>query len=151
MEKITKPQNKFQARRNITHGMYDVALLMANVSQLKSILDTQSHPYYILLVSLLGASIALHITSAILLYVLLIIEKNAENKRRHFEEMNKQEKDNLDSNKNMVKSLTNCSVCSESQQSCRCWKIYRIDYVATMCVFAVTVINIFITAFGSKL
>jgi hypothetical protein len=54
-------------------------------------------------VSLLGASIALHITSAILLYVLLIIEKNAENKRRHFEEMNKQEKDNLDSNKNMVK------------------------------------------------
>jgi hypothetical protein len=31
MEKITKPQNKFQARRNITHGMYDVALLMANV------------------------------------------------------------------------------------------------------------------------
>jgi hypothetical protein len=23
--------NKFQARRNITHGMYDVALLMANI------------------------------------------------------------------------------------------------------------------------
>jgi hypothetical protein len=151
MEKKTKPQNRFQDRRNVTHGMYDVALLMANVSQLKSILDTQSHPYYNLLVSLLGASITLHITSAILLYFLMIKEKNAENKRRHFEELNKQEQNNLDSNKNMVKSLTDCSVCSESQQSCRCWKIYRIDNVATMCVFAVTVINIFITAFGSKL
>jgi hypothetical protein len=68
----------------------------------------------------------LHITSAILLYVLLIIEKNAENKRRHFEEMNKQEKDNLDSNKNMVKSLTNCSVCSESQQS---WQVYISSFI----------------------
>jgi hypothetical protein len=39
MQNTTKVPNKFQARRNITHGMYDVALLMANVSQLKSVLD----------------------------------------------------------------------------------------------------------------
>jgi hypothetical protein len=36
--------------------MYDVALLMANVSQLKSVLDAQTNPYYIPLICLLTAS-----------------------------------------------------------------------------------------------
>ena len=148
--KPTAP-NKFQARRNITHGMYDVALLMANVSQLKSVLDEPTHPYYILLICLLAMSLTLHITSAILLYFLMIKEKNAENKRRHFEELNKKEQANLDSNENIGKNITYCPNCSEQQESCECWKVYKIDVVATMFVFAVTVINVFITAFaGTK-
>jgi hypothetical protein len=141
--------NKFQARRNITHGMYDVALLMANVSQLKSVLDAQTNPYYIPLICLLTLSITLHITSAILLYFLMIKEKNTQNKRRHFEELNKKEKANLDSNENIGKSVTYCSVCTEPHESCQCWKIYKIDVVATMFVFAVTVINVFVTALSS--
>jgi len=149
MQNRTATPNKFQARRNITHGMYDVALLMANVSQLKSVLDAQTHPYYIPLICLLALSITLHITSAILLYFLMIKEKNAENKRRHFEELNEKEKAHLDSNENMGKTVTYCSVCSEQQESCECWKVYKIDVVATMFVFAVTVINVFITAFAS--
>ena len=141
--------NKFQARRNITHGMYDVALLMANVSQLKSVLDAQTNPYYIPLICLLALSITLHITSAILLYFLMIKEKNAENKRHYLEELKKKEKAHLDSNENIGKSVTYCSVCTEPQESCQCWKIYKIDVVATMFVFAVTVINVFVTALAS--
>ena len=151
MPKRPGAPNKFQARRNITHGMYDVALLMANVSQLKSVLDTPTNPYYIPLICLLVLSITLHITSAILLYFLMIKEKNAENKQHYLEELNKKEKANLDSSENIGKSATYCSDCSEPHASCQCWKVYKIDVVATMFVFAVTVINVFVTALaGTK-
>ncbi|XP_052100351.1 uncharacterized protein LOC127734488 isoform X3 [Mytilus californianus] len=79
--------NKFQSRREVTKGLYDVALLMANVSQLKSVLDSDDSTYYMALVCLLSLSISLHLISAILLYVLLIIEKQTKNKQQHESEI----------------------------------------------------------------
>jgi hypothetical protein len=52
----------------------------------------------------------------------MIKEKNAENKRRHFEELNKKEKANLYSIENIGKIVTYCSDCSEPQESCQSLK-----------------------------
>ncbi len=63
----------------MTLGMYDVALLMANVSQLKSVLDYGGYKYNTAIIILLGVnSIGFHFISAILLYVMFVIDRNAE-------------------------------------------------------------------------
>ncbi|CAC5420276.1 unnamed protein product [Mytilus coruscus] len=151
-------KNKFQSRREVTKGLYDVALLMANVSQLKSVLDSDDSTYYMALVCLLSLSISLHLISAILLYVLLIIEKNAKNKQQH-EAVNINSKERYQTQQSTstptpayesVKTAV-CTNCSAVTTCCRCWKIYKIDIIATFCVFGVTVLNIFITAFGSSI
>ncbi|XP_063433206.1 uncharacterized protein LOC134715164 isoform X4 [Mytilus trossulus] len=138
--------NKFQSRREVTKGLYDFALLMANVSQLKTVLDTKDTTYYTTLVCLLSISISLHLISAILLYVLLIIEKQTKNKQQYD---NEQSTPKQTSATESVKTAV-CTNCFAVTSCCRCWRIYEIDIIATLCVFGVTVINIFITAFYSS-
>ncbi|XP_052100350.1 ninjurin-1-like isoform X2 [Mytilus californianus] len=150
--------NKFQSRREVTKGLYDVALLMANVSQLKSVLDSDDSTYYMALVCLLSLSIALHLASAILLYILLIIEKNAKNKQQH-DAVKINSKEGYQTKQSSLKQTPAnesektavCTNCFAVTPYCRCWKIYKIDIIATFCVFGVTVLNIFITAFGSSI
>ncbi|XP_071166505.1 ninjurin-2-like isoform X1 [Mytilus edulis] len=151
------PTNKFQSRREVTKGLYDVALLMANVSQLKSILDSKDNTYYTALVCLLSFSISLHLISAMLLYVLLIIEKQTKNKQQQNSEgINKKEGNQTQQSTPKQTPATEsvktavCTNCFAVTPSCRCWQIYKIDIIATLCVFGVTVINIFITAFYSS-
>ncbi|XP_071166502.1 ninjurin-2-like [Mytilus edulis] len=150
--------NKFQSRREVTKGLYDVALLMANVSQLKSVLDSKDSRYYTALVCLLSLSISLHLISAILLYVLLIIEKQTKNKQQHDSEgINKKEGNPTQQSPTRQTSTTEsgktavCTNCFAVTPCCRCWQIYKIDIIATFCVFGVTVLNIFITAFCSSM
>ncbi|XP_063431227.1 uncharacterized protein LOC134713869 isoform X2 [Mytilus trossulus] len=150
--------NKFQSRREVTKGLYDVALLMANVSQLKSVLDSKDNTYYTALVCLLSLSISLHLISAILLYVLLVIEKQNKNKQQHDSEgINKKEGIQTQQSMTRQTSATGsvktavCTNCFAVTPCCRCWQIYKIDIIATFCVFGVTVLNIFITAFCSSM
>ncbi|XP_076101554.1 ninjurin-2-like [Mytilus galloprovincialis] len=145
------PTNKFQSRREVTKGLYDVALLMANVSQLKSVLDSKDNIYYTALVCLLSFSISLHLISAILLYVLLIIEKQTKNKQQYdSERINKKEENQMQTPATESVKAAVCTNCFAVTPSCRCWQIYKIDIIATLCVFGVTVVNIFITAFYSS-
>ena len=134
-------RNGFQIRRNISMGMYDVALLMANVSQLKTLLDSDSTEHVTTVLVLLIASISLHILSAILLYILFVLEKVDENI--------KIPKPN-EKKCNEEIQTTMCSFCSRNQSVCYCWHMIKIDCVATFFVFVVTVLNVFITAFFDK-
>ncbi|CAC5420277.1 unnamed protein product [Mytilus coruscus] len=154
----TSVTNKFQSRREVTKGLYDVALLMANVSQLKSVLDSNDSTYYTFLVCLLSLSISLHLISAILLYVLLIIEKQTKNKQQHDSESINRKDGNQTQQSTPTQTPANesiktavCTNCFAVTPCCRCWQIYKIDIIATFCVFGVTVLNIFITAFGSSI
>lgn len=60
--------NHFMVRRNLVHSMLDVALLLANVSQLRTVLhsDTTSN-YYIMTLTLISGSIVLQIIIALLM------------------------------------------------------------------------------------
>ncbi|XP_023701423.1 ninjurin-1 [Cryptotermes secundus] len=54
--------NKYATKKTITQGLLDIALLTANVSQLKFLLEVgESHPYYVLLLTLLAVSLALQL------------------------------------------------------------------------------------------
>ncbi|XP_021942424.1 ninjurin-2-like [Zootermopsis nevadensis] len=56
------PHNNYATKKTITQGLLDIALLTANASQLKFVLEAgESHPYYVLLVTLLAVSIALQL------------------------------------------------------------------------------------------
>lgn len=55
--------NNYATKKTITQGLLDIALLTANASQLKFVMEVgEAHPYYVLLVTLLAVSIALQVT-----------------------------------------------------------------------------------------
>jgi hypothetical protein len=57
--------NKYATKKTITQGLLDIALLTANASQLKFVLEVgENHPYYTLLLTLLVVSIALQVSYA---------------------------------------------------------------------------------------
>ncbi|XP_076101555.1 uncharacterized protein LOC143071246 [Mytilus galloprovincialis] len=140
--------NMFQSRCEITKGLYDVALLMANASQLRSAIDSTDNKYKTVLIVLLIASISLHLISAVFLYVLFIKEKQAKNKQQANESINMlQPTVNRKSSKGRKQSAV-CPKCFVEITCCHCWRVYITDIIATLCVIAVTVLNVFITAFG---
>lgn len=54
--------NQYATKKTLAQGMLDLALLTANVSQLKYLLDVGDlHPYYTLLLSLIIVSICLQV------------------------------------------------------------------------------------------
>jgi hypothetical protein len=54
--------NSYATKKTITQGLLDIALLTANASQLKIVLEVgEAHPYYVLLITLLSVSIALQV------------------------------------------------------------------------------------------
>lgn len=54
--------NQYATKKTLAQGMLDLALLTANVSQLKYLLDVgHLHPYYTLLLTLIIISIGLQV------------------------------------------------------------------------------------------
>merc|ERR1712226_347879 len=63
--------NRYATKKTIAQGMLDVALLTANASQLKYVLQLgNSHPFYELMLSLIVISIILQIVAGILFLVI---------------------------------------------------------------------------------
>jgi hypothetical protein len=59
--------NKYATKKTITQGLLDIALLTANASQLKFLLEVgESHPYYVLLLTFLAVSITLQVSHSFL-------------------------------------------------------------------------------------
>ncbi|XP_046993557.1 ninjurin-1-like isoform X1 [Schistocerca americana] len=67
----TLDANRYATKKTIAQGMLDIALLTANASQLKYVLQAGSkHEFYSLMVGLISTSIVLQATQAII-YVIL--------------------------------------------------------------------------------
>ncbi|XP_064606342.1 ninjurin-1-like isoform X2 [Liolophura sinensis] len=63
--------NKYATKKTLAQGLMDVALLMANASQLKALLNIgPSHEFYYIVLGLLIVSIILQVITGILLLVL---------------------------------------------------------------------------------
>ncbi|XP_040567567.1 ninjurin-2 isoform X7 [Lepeophtheirus salmonis] len=64
--------NRYATKKTIAQGMLDIALLTANASQLKYVLQVgeENHPFYYLMISLISISIILQVMTAITLLVL---------------------------------------------------------------------------------
>ncbi|XP_065354253.1 ninjurin-1-like [Calliphora vicina] len=65
-EKKVMNANRYATRKTIAQGMLDIALLTANASQLKYILQVgEQHPFYKLMLILISLSIVLQILSGV--------------------------------------------------------------------------------------
>jgi hypothetical protein len=63
--------NKYATKKTIAQGLLDVALLTANASQLKYVLQVgEKHEFYILMLCLISISIVLQVVAAILCVIL---------------------------------------------------------------------------------
>ncbi|XP_066997480.2 ninjurin-2 isoform X3 [Anabrus simplex] len=63
--------NRYATKKTIAQGMLDIALLTANASQLKYILQVgEKHDFYTLMVTLITISIVLQVVAAILAVIM---------------------------------------------------------------------------------
>lgn len=59
--------NRYATKKTIAQGMLDIALLTANASQLKYVLQTGGkHPFYTLMIALISLSIVLQVSLLLL-------------------------------------------------------------------------------------
>ena len=62
--------NRYATKKTIGQGLFNIGLLTANIAQLKFVLQTEEHPFYTALVSMLTISIILQVCVALLLITL---------------------------------------------------------------------------------
>lgn len=65
--------NRYATKKTIAQGMLDIALLTANASQLKYILQVgQKHEFYTLMLILISVSIIMQVNIIIIILLLLV-------------------------------------------------------------------------------
>ena len=106
--------NKYATKKTFAQGLLDIGLLMANASQLKSLisLGPGGQDYYYPNLVMISLSIALQIIVGIILLILGGMEVKTAEEKRH---------------------------------------VHIVNDVVVGFIFAITVINVFIAAFGIKL
>ncbi|XP_037032741.1 ninjurin-2 isoform X2 [Bradysia coprophila] len=66
----TMDANRYATKKTIAQGMLDIALLTANASQLKYILQVgHKHEFYTLMLTLISVSIIMQVTAAVLAFL----------------------------------------------------------------------------------
>lgn len=130
--------NVYQHKKTVAQGMMDIALLSANANQLRYVLESGgSHPYYFASLTLIGISLLLQVTSSILPL----------NKSFCFES-------NFSNNFFLcvlqvvvgVGLILNSRYNVTYETSMR--KANRINNYTVLAIFLITVMNVFISAFG---
>ncbi|KAL4233474.1 tissue reproteinration [Mactra antiquata] len=118
--------NMYVGKRNFIHQLMDVALMMANVSQLKSLLSMDTHDKYFfpLLVFIVG-SIVLQVVFTLCMLIIWSIERKFE----EYEEQSPQ---------------TSLPPPDESRRILA----DRLDRVGNFLVLLIIISNVFITGFG---
>ncbi|XP_076468846.1 ninjurin-1-like isoform X2 [Babylonia areolata] len=85
------PSKAYATRKTVAQGALDFALLMANASQLKALVDIPSNSrgnFYVGLLVLLGMSIALQVTAGLILLVLGMMDPKGEAAHSRAEHLN---------------------------------------------------------------
>ncbi|XP_059491265.1 ninjurin-1 isoform X3 [Neocloeon triangulifer] len=81
--------NRYASKKTLAQGMLDIALLTANASQLKYILQVgKQHEFYTLMVTLISVSIVLQILVGVLFVVLGNLNINKEKDQRKADVIN---------------------------------------------------------------
>jgi len=76
--------NVYATKKSIAQGMLDVALLTANASQLKYLLQVgREHEFYVIMVSLISTSIVLQVLIALVLLIKSRFSINKEHQHQY--------------------------------------------------------------------
>lgn len=135
--------NLYATKKSAAQGLLDLALLMANASQLKHIILTDGdHRFYVAMIALLSASIALQIIVAIGLLFLVRI------RLYDYSAMQPSVEDGLGTDQT-DEAAKRQEMAAEEERVQK--KLRRADFLNNITVggiFILTVINVFISAFG---
>ncbi|BFZ10710.1 hypothetical protein BsWGS_13749 [Bradybaena similaris] len=143
--------NQFGMRKIAAQALMDVALMMANISQLRTLLEAgDKMQYYVALMALVIVSLALQLLFAVLIFVMWVRESD-----QH------QKDDYLKTLRNVIE-VTKLGTPAEKDKArdllVRKQEDYNenrltshLNYVTMVLVFVITVVNMFITGFGIKL
>uniref|UniRef100_UPI00358E0FCC ninjurin-2-like isoform X1 n=1 Tax=Myxine glutinosa TaxID=7769 RepID=UPI00358E0FCC len=110
--------NHYATKKSVAESMLDVALLMANASQLKAVIEQPNNPYYTALITFISISIFFQVVVGVLLVFIVKGQR----------------------------SLT--EVKSDVTNPDKQYQVDTLNNIATGLVFVIVVVNIFITAFG---
>ncbi|KAL8592196.1 hypothetical protein ACOMHN_030871 [Nucella lapillus] len=90
-EEPFSPTSSYATRKTVAQGALDFALLMANASQLKALVDIPANsrgPFYEGLLVLLGFSIALQVSAGLVLLILGMMDGDGEPAHKRAERLN---------------------------------------------------------------
>ncbi|BFZ08430.1 hypothetical protein BsWGS_11469 [Bradybaena similaris] len=138
--------NHYGMRKAVSQALMDVALMMVNISQLRTLLTSDDDiDFRLVLTYLVSFSLGFQILFAIVLYTIWIREYEQRQKDKYLKKSRKVAK---------VAGRTNTAAAieagnSKGQTCCEGRRITSIlSYVSMALAFAITVINMFITGFG---
>lgn len=140
--------NLYATKKSAAQGLLDLALLMANASQLKHIIMTDGdHRFYTAMIILLSSSIALQIVVAIGLLFLARI--------RIYDYATRQDLENRINELQRGEDETDAAATEKKEMQAEEERVQRklkradfLNNVTVAGIFILTVINVFISAFG---
>ncbi|CAG5120806.1 unnamed protein product [Candidula unifasciata] len=143
--------NQFGMRKIAAQALMDVALMMANISQLRTLLTAGvKMDYYITLIALVILSLALQLLFALLIFVMWTRESDQHRKDEYLKTLrNVIEVTKLGSTADKEKARDLLVRKQEDYNEDRLTS--HLNYITMILVFAITVVNMFITGFGIKL
>lgn len=143
--------NHFNIRRNFVSSLMDIALLLANVSQLRTLLSSNvTHAYYYVKCGLVGFSIFLQMIVTILLLIIWNIENrhNDEKENQIITVGIGQNSGFVSTNGSMIlQSTLNLNSLSTPRGKCSC-NTRLLDTFVIGFILLIIVVNVFITGLG---
>jgi hypothetical protein len=143
--------NQYSMRKIAAQALMDVALMMANISQLRTLLNGgEAMEYYVLLVSMVVVSLAFQLLFALLIFFIWMKESD-----QHLrEDYTKTLREVIEVSKNGTaaeKLKTRNTLLEKKETFDENRLTSHLNYATMILVFIITVINMFITGFGIKL
>ncbi|KAK3794050.1 hypothetical protein RRG08_028482 [Elysia crispata] len=146
MDSLTS-NNQFTARKMASQGLIDVALMMANISQLRTLITAGSEiDNFALLLFLVIFSLVAQIIFAVIIFIIYIRESEDFQKEMFMAALREGDVGTT-SEAEAAKAFKQ----RMKQRFQRHQLTNRLNFITIVLVFVITVINMFITGFGIKL
>ncbi|XP_070193385.1 ninjurin-1-like [Littorina saxatilis] len=141
--------NQYTVRKMAAQAMMDVALMMANISQLRTLMagGSTNITYFYLLISLVVFSLISQLVFGILIFIIWVRESAAQQREEYEQNMRDKEIRSGDTSSGAVLKLR-FSLVRQREQFQRDVITNRLNHVTMVLVFLITVVNMFITGFG---
>lgn len=143
--------NQYTVRKMAAQGLMDVALMMANISQLRTLVTAGNDlEYYTVLLYMVGFSLAAQVVFAITIFIIWMRETE-DNYREEFLATIRQVAASKTPEAGAAKQSVILDRAKQEEKFRRHQLTNRLNYGTIVLVFLITVTNMFITGFGIKL
>ncbi|KAK3794052.1 hypothetical protein RRG08_028484 [Elysia crispata] len=143
--------NQYTVRKMAAQGLMDVALMMANISQLRTLITAGPDlEYYYVLIYMVSFSLAAQVVFAIIIFIIWMRETE-DNYREEFLATIKQIAASKSAESQAAKESLRVDRAKLEEKFRRHEWTNRLNYGTIVLVFMITVTNMFITGFGIKL